>query len=133
MFEVGVVAQFEAAHRLHGEFGPATRTHGHTYRVEVAVRGPELHDDGTLLDITVVQAALGEATAALHYRDLDDLPAFAGRNTTAEAVAKHLFDALAPHLVDRGLATLSVRVWESPLAWAACDGSLDETSTAGSE
>ena len=53
MFEVGVVAQFEAAHRLHGDFGPATRTHGHTYRVEIGARGPSLRGDGTLFDITV--------------------------------------------------------------------------------
>ena len=34
MYEVGVVAHFEAAHRLVGDFGPAQRMHGHTYRVE---------------------------------------------------------------------------------------------------
>jgi 6-pyruvoyltetrahydropterin/6-carboxytetrahydropterin synthase len=130
MFEVGVVAQFEAAHRLQGDFGPATRTHGHTYRVEASVRGPRLRDDGTLCDIVVVQGALQAAIAALHYRDLDELPAFAGRNTTAETVAKHLYDAIAPHLAGRGLASLAVRVWESPNAWAACEGTLDEPTGA---
>ncbi|NCC37436.1 MAG: 6-carboxytetrahydropterin synthase, partial [Chloroflexia bacterium] len=28
MFEIGVSARFEAAHRLVGDFGPATRMHG---------------------------------------------------------------------------------------------------------
>ncbi|MGI8551459.1 MAG: 6-pyruvoyl trahydropterin synthase family protein, partial [Dehalococcoidia bacterium] len=50
MFEVGIVTQFEAAHRLQGEFGPATRTHGHTYRVQITVRGASLRADGTLFD-----------------------------------------------------------------------------------
>jgi hypothetical protein len=36
------------------------------------------------------------------------------------------FDAIAPHLAGRGLASLAGRVWELPYAWAACDGTLDE-------
>ncbi|HZF58812.1 MAG TPA: 6-carboxytetrahydropterin synthase, partial [Rubrobacter sp.] len=39
MYEIYVAASFEAAHRLVGDFGPATRLHGHTYRLEVVVRG----------------------------------------------------------------------------------------------
>ena len=42
MYEVYVAARFEAAHRLVGDFGPATRTHGHTYRLEVIMRGQHL-------------------------------------------------------------------------------------------
>src|SRR5919199_4528997 len=119
MFEVGVVAHFEAAHRLHGNFGPATRTHGHTYRVEAAARGPTLRDDGTLFDITLLQQALRDVLDALHYRDLDEIPGFQGRNTTAEVVAQHLFDQIAPRLTGQGLASLAIRVWESPQAYAS--------------
>jgi 6-pyruvoyltetrahydropterin/6-carboxytetrahydropterin synthase len=42
MFEIGVSAQFEAAHRLVGDFGPATRMHGHTCRLEALVREKRL-------------------------------------------------------------------------------------------
>ena len=48
MYEVFVAARFEAAHRLVGDFGSATRTHGHTYRMEAIVRGECLRDDETL-------------------------------------------------------------------------------------
>ena len=51
MYEIYVAARFEAAHRLVGDFGPAARTHGHTYRMEVILRGQHLADDGTLYDI----------------------------------------------------------------------------------
>lgn len=122
MYEVGVVAQFESAHRLIGDFGPATRTHGHTYRVEVAARGETLQGDGTLFDITYLQQAVRAATGALHYRDLNDLPAFTGRNSTAEAVARYLYDAVAPEMAGLELALLTVRVWESPDAWAGYEG-----------
>ena len=58
MYEVYVAAQFEAAHRLVGDFGPATRMHGHTYRLEVIVRGKRLSGDGTLYDIGRLRSAL---------------------------------------------------------------------------
>ena len=124
MHEVGIVAHFEAAHRLHGDFGPATRRHGHTYRVEAAVRGESLREDGILFDITVLQQAVQEVLGGMHYRDLEDLPAFAQRNSTAEAVAQYLFEQIAPRLRDQGLISLTVRVWESPQAYAGYEGDL---------
>jgi 6-pyruvoyltetrahydropterin/6-carboxytetrahydropterin synthase len=124
MFEVGIVAQFEAAHRLQGDFGPAARLHGHTYRVEVAVRGEALQEDGTLCDITVVQEAVDRVLKTVHYRDLTELELFGGRNTTAETVAQVLFEQLAPDLKGKGLSSLSVRVWESPQAYAAHEGEI---------
>lgn len=124
MFEVGVVGQFEASHTLRGNFGPATRRHGHTYRVEVAVRGMTLHDDGTLCDIGLLHDALGQLLAGIHYRDLDELDAFRDRNTTAETVARYLYEGIAPRLLGQGLDSLIVRVWESPQAWAAFEGGL---------
>lgn len=128
MFEIGVVAEFEAAHRLVGDFGPATRRHGHTYRVEVVARGEGLAPDGTLANLAALQDAVRETTAALHYRDLDELPWFNDRNTTAEVVSRHIFDDVlqraGPSLRERGVTMLAVRVWESPRAWAGYEGQL---------
>lgn len=124
MFEVGVAATFEAAHRLRGDFGPATRLHGHTYRVELTVAGDRLGDDGTLVDIARVQAALAEVTAALHMRDLDEVEGLRGVNTTAERVAEHVARGVAQHLTGPDGCILTARVWESPSAWAACSLSL---------
>ena len=61
--------------------------HGHTYRVEVSVRGPQLAADGTLVDIGVVQTALRSIVDSFHYQNLDDLAVFHGKNSTAEVVA----------------------------------------------
>lgn len=124
MYEVGVVGQFEAAHRLRGDFGPATRLHGHTYRVEVTAKGPALREDGTLCDIGVLQNVLQEVTGSLHYRNLDDLGVFEGLNTTAEVVAQFFFEQIARHLTGQGIASLVVRLWESPQAYASYEGSL---------
>lgn len=125
MFEVSVSAQFEAAHRLVGDFGPATRLHGHTYRMEVMVRGRDLADDGTLYDLGALRGAVEDLAASLHYRDLDAIPGLEGVNTTAETVASYCWDRLAPPLRGRGLHSLAVRIRESPQVYAARDDALD--------
>ena len=124
MYEVYVAAQFEAAHRLVGDFGPATRMHGHTYRMEVILRGERLKDDGTLYDIGRLRAAVEELAASLHYRDLNEVPDLAGVNTTAEAVARYCWDKLALPLHGQGLDSLAVRIWESPQIYAAREEEL---------
>ena len=124
MYEVYIAAGFEAAHRLVGDFGPATRLHGHTYRLEVVVRGARLRDDGTLYDVGLLRQAVDELAASLHYRDLGEVPGLVGVNTTAEAVARHCWEKLAPPLQGVGLDSLVVRVWESPEVYAAREDPL---------
>jgi 6-pyruvoyltetrahydropterin/6-carboxytetrahydropterin synthase len=125
VYEVYVSATFEAAHRLVGDFGPATRLHGHTYRMEVIVRGERLGEDGTLYDIGQLKPAVDELAASLHYQNLDEVPGLAGTNTTAEAVASYCWERLAPPLGGGGLDSLVVRIWESPEVHAARDDALD--------
>ena len=119
MFEVGIVATFEATHHLRGDFGPASQPHGHSYRVEVTARGERLQRDGTLFDITRLQNALRDALAGLDRRNLNDIPALAEPNPTAEIVARHVHDQILPAVTGYGL---HVRVWESPEAYATYSG-----------
>src|ERR1700730_6549710 len=109
-FEVGVVAHFNARHHLVGDFGPASEPHAHAYRVEVAAVGTRLREDGTLFDITRLQAPLHAALAELEGRDLNDIPELAARNPTAEVVARYLFERIAPALGNDGLDQLQTRV-----------------------
>ena len=125
MYEVYVAARFEAAHRLVGDFGPATRMHGHTYRMEVIVRGQRLAEESTLYDIGKLNRAVSDLVATLNYCDLNEVPGLAGVNTTAEAVADFCWERLAPSLRDRELDSLVVRVWESRDAYAAREDALD--------
>lgn len=124
MYEVGVIAHFEAAHRLVGDFGPATRLHGHTYRLEVTLRGERLQPNGTLYDIGRLRAAVDALATSMHYRELETVPGLAGVNTTAEAVASYCWEALAGKLAGSALASLRVAVWESEAVFAARDESL---------
>ena len=124
MYEVGVVAQFEAAHQLRGDFGPATRMHGHTYRLEVIVRGTQLRADGTLYDLVRLQERVDAIIADLHYRDLSDVAWLADVNTTVENVADQCWEQIAPSLRGQGLHSLLVRVWENSQGYAARDDQL---------
>ena len=99
MFEVTVAARFEAAHRLVGDFGPAARTHGHTYRLEVTVRGEALAPDGTLIDVGSC-AKRSALAGSLHYTDLQEVPGLSGVNTTVEHVAQHCWQELASAVQD---------------------------------
>lgn len=125
MYEIGVTAQFEAAHRLIGDFGPATRVHGHTYTLRVVVRGERLDSTGVLYDIGKLRAAVDELAASLNYRDLNEVPGLAEKNTTAERVADYCWEHLAAGLRGQNLQSLQVRVWESPQVYAGRDDSLN--------
>jgi 6-pyruvoyltetrahydropterin/6-carboxytetrahydropterin synthase len=128
LYEVGVVEHFEAAHSLKGNFGPASRKHGHRYRVEVAVRGTRLAEDGTLFDIGKLGDALRQAISAFHYQDLDEVPSLEGRNTTAEVVAADFLARLQRSIDAADLDSITVRVWESPAAYAAAEARLTARS-----
>lgn len=124
MYEIGTVAQFEAAHRLVGDFGPATRVHGHTYRLEVTVRGERLDASNVLLDVAHLDTLVSALVGRVHMRDLDEVEGLAGSNTTAEAVARFCWEELASGLRLAGLGILHVRVWESPRVFGGYEAPL---------
>src|SRR4029077_3821953 len=87
------------AHSFHGEVcGPAQRLHGATYVVDATFRRAALDADGIVIDIGAAAAELHDVLAALTYRNLDEEPAFAGVNTSTEALAKVIADRLAERI-----------------------------------
>ena len=91
MFEVGVARTFHALHQLEAEDPAATHEHSHDYRAEVVARGERLDENAMLVDLDLLGAALSDCLAELDSVDLDNLAAFAGRNTTVETVAEHIW------------------------------------------
>ncbi len=88
------------------------------------MRGQQLGDDGTLYDIGELGQAVEGLAGSMHYRDLNEVPGLEGVNTTAEAVASYCWDKLAESLRGGGLDSLTVRIWESPDAYAAREDAL---------
>lgn len=124
-FEIGITGEFESAHSLSGDFGPATRLHGHTYRVEVRAEARDIDATGTFYDIARLRAELSAALEPLHYHNLNEVPELGGTNTTTEAVARYIFNKLAPGLRMAGVEGLKVTVWESSSSFASYRESLE--------
>lgn len=96
MFSVTVRDHMMIAHSFHGEtFGPAQRLHGATYVVDATFRRAALDADGIVVNIGRAAEELHGVLNDLNYRNLDDDPAFAGMNTSTEALAQVVADRLA--------------------------------------
>jgi len=132
MYSLTVCDHIMIAHSFAGaEFGPAQRLHGATFAVEAEFRAPQLDRLNLLIDIGLARDELRRILAVVDYRNLDDVPAFAGQNTTTEFMAHYIYEQLAHAcregvLGDGGKAVTGIKVLlrESPLAWAAYDGDL---------
>src|SRR5262245_20722053 len=87
MFEVTVSGWFAAAHQLRLLDGTLEPLHGHNWKVQVTFAGPKLDRMGVLIDFTRLRPQLDEILAAMHDRNLNDVPAFRDKNPSAENVA----------------------------------------------
>jgi len=132
MYSVTVRDHFMIAHSFKGEiFGPAQNLHGATYVVDVEFKRIELDNDGLVVDIGAALQALRVVLAELNYRNLDEDPAFDGRNTTTEFLARLIFERIAAEIEAgalgdgaHGLTALRVTLHESHVASASYDGAL---------
>jgi 6-pyruvoyl-tetrahydropterin synthase len=126
MFRVTVRDHIMIAHSFRGEvFGPAQRMHGATYVVDATFVGPEVDDDGILVDIGRASEELRALLADLNYRNLDDEPTLP-RNTTTEVLARIVADRLVERLGagalgpgGHALSAVEVTLHESHIAWAS--------------
>jgi 6-pyruvoyl-tetrahydropterin synthase len=132
VFSVTVRDHMMIAHSLRGEvFGPAQRLHGATYVVDATFRRAGLDADGIVVDIGRAASELHAVLADLSFRNLDDEAAFAGMNTSTEALARVIADRLAERVhagnlggAARELDGLAVTLHESHIAWASYERPL---------
>jgi len=122
MIELRVEVTFSAGHALRGYQGKCANPHGHNYRVQVAVEGPRLNSIGLLMDFGNLKKALRAVCATLDHSFLNDLPAFATVNPSAEGVARYVYEemakTLAAELAEAGARLKEAVVQETDTAWA---------------
>ena len=132
MYSVTVRDHMMVAHSFRGAvFGPAQRLHGATFVVDVEFRRADVDADGIVVDIGLATETLKAILGELNYRNLDDEPAFQGRNTTTEFLARLVFDRMTD-AIRRGrlgpgaaaVESLRVTLHESHVASAAYEGPL---------
>jgi len=132
MYTVSVRDHFMIAHSFRGEaFGPAQRLHGATYIVDLEFLRRELDSNGMVVDIGLATDVLKATLAGFNYRNLDEDPAFEGRNTTTEFLAHEIFQRIVAAIGRGELGTdaraverIRVTLHESHVASASFEGTL---------
>lgn len=132
MYSVEVRDHIMIAHSFKGDlFGPAQSLHGATFVVDVAFFRPDLTPEGVVVDIGRAHEALKAILGPLNYQNLDEVPDFAGRNTTTEVLCRHVFDRMAAAARSGalgaggdGISRLRVTLHESHVARAAFEADL---------
>ncbi|MDX6639183.1 MAG: hypothetical protein QOF12_194 [Solirubrobacteraceae bacterium] len=132
MYTVTVRDHMMIAHSFRGAvFGPAQRLHGATYVVDATFRRAELDADNIVVDIGRATEELHAVLEQLTYRNLDAEDAFAGMNTSTEALAQVIADRLAARVhagtfgeTARELAGITIVLHESHVAWASYERAL---------
>jgi 6-pyruvoyl-tetrahydropterin synthase len=136
MYSVSVRDHFMIAHSFQGAvFGPAQKLHGATYVVDLEFRRRELDPDGIVVDIGRASETLRAVLGDLNFKNLDEEPAFTGRNTTTEFLARVVFDRVRAAIRRgdlggnaKGIDIVRVTLHESHVAWAAYEGSIGDGS-----
>jgi 6-pyruvoyltetrahydropterin/6-carboxytetrahydropterin synthase len=110
------VFSIEAAHRLPNvpPGHKCARLHGHSFRIEVHVRGPVDAGSGWVMDYADIKAAFAPLFEQLDHRYLNEVDGL--DNPTSELLARWIFRRLRPALP--GLHRVVVH--ETCTAGAAC-------------
>jgi 6-pyruvoyltetrahydropterin/6-carboxytetrahydropterin synthase len=96
--ELATSFTFEASHQLpHApEQSKCRRLHGHSWKVEVHVRGPLEEHSGWVVDFDQIKRACEPVYDALDHRHLNDIEGL--ENPTSEHVALWIWERLNPHI-----------------------------------
>lgn len=111
---------FDSCHNLLEYDGDCARLHGHTYKLQVTVKGT-VNDIGMVLDFKDLKKIVKDGMLTMfdhHY--LNSKMTF---NTTAENMVVYLFDLLTIALKDYDkVEVTSVKLWETPTSFAEFRG-----------
>jgi 6-pyruvoyltetrahydropterin/6-carboxytetrahydropterin synthase len=111
--KLGIVSEFDAAHRLPGYNGKCSRIHGHTYKVEVVLEGPVNENSGFVIDFFELKSILSSALEKLDHGDLNQvLP-----NPTAEMIAEYISSGIKARLGGLPIRLISTKLWEGKNKW----------------
>ncbi len=119
MYELKVITQFAAAHRLENFCGKCEALHGHNWKVEVFLVGEKLDAAGLLMDFGRIKARTNALLEEIDHKYLNELEAFQRQNPSSENLARHLYERLAAALNRDGVRVSRVNVWESDTSCAS--------------
>lgn len=113
-YRITVSARFEAAHNLIDYEGGPEPLHGHSYRVEAVLEANALVKYDLAVDFLPARRALESLAQQLDYRYINEHPDFAGRNSSAENLARWFAAGMETSGVLGSARVAEVTVWEGP-------------------
>jgi 6-pyruvoyltetrahydropterin/6-carboxytetrahydropterin synthase len=116
MFEICVEHTFAAGHALRNYHGKCENVHGHNYRVQVAIEGPDVDENGLLFDFADLKKRLRTTADYLDHQFINDLKPFDEINPSAENIAKFICEDIQKTLDTAAISY--VKVWETPTSFA---------------
>jgi 6-pyruvoyltetrahydropterin/6-carboxytetrahydropterin synthase len=119
MYQVGTSIEVRALHVMPGVEGPEGQLHAHDYKIEVLVERAELDGMGMVCDLDILDEALRNVADTVRDADLDKIRPAHADAVTVEVFARWAHGALAGAVRQGGGEDLTVRVWESPVAFGA--------------
>ncbi|MFH1982829.1 MAG: 6-carboxytetrahydropterin synthase QueD [Pseudomonadota bacterium] len=120
MYELKVETDFAAAHRLTMVGEKCENLHGHNWKIEVVVSGPDLDNGGVLMDFGIIKMHVREIMGTLDHKYLNELGIFDDATTppSSENIAKYIATALQKRIDRPGIRVDRVSAWESKDACA---------------
>lgn len=118
MFEVGTAVEVRAFHVMPGMEGPEGQLHAHDYRIEAVVERDRLDERGMVCDLDLLDASLATVAGTVRDANLEIIRPPDADAVTVEVFARWAHDTLAGPVARAGGQVLTVRVWESPVAYA---------------
>ncbi|OGC14007.1 6-carboxytetrahydropterin synthase QueD [candidate division WOR-1 bacterium RIFOXYC2_FULL_37_10] len=115
MYELMAEETFDAAHALRGYKGSCENLHGHTWRVQIFLKGEELNNIGLLVDFREIKNKLKAVVDEFDHKNLNDLKDFKVINPSSENIARIIFEKLKTSLIQLEKVT----VWESATTCAS--------------
>jgi len=126
MYELKVVSEFAAAHKLKGYDGECEKLHGHNWRVEAVVVADTLDSVGLAVDFKELKQWLNGILDGLDHLYLNELEPFQSDNPSSENLARFIFHELQGCIASyaeggdgRGIDVKKITVWESERAAAS--------------
>lgn len=117
---------FDSAHHLHCYEGKCKNLHGHTYKLQVMMRG-KVDERGITIDFADIKRITKERVIdRLDHHYLNE--ALPPMNTTAENMVVWIYEQIRTALQEEGLYPSvrleEIRLWETPTSYAAVTAAL---------
>lgn len=109
---------FDSAHKLEDYDGDCKYLHGHTYKLEVTVRGKR-DKCGMVIDFKDLKSSVKEEViSVMDHRYLNDIFDF---NPTCENMVEWIFEKLDPKLSVGESKLQKIVLWETPTSFATLE------------